>query len=116
MTEFLPKEVLEGLDAARRAKQKRASRLRVHVGDKAYAVLRMTSSGFVLDAESAPQLRGLIDLFEGPNHLYQCLIIASSETDGEMHYEFKRNTAAADRAPLDFHRDPDAPIALLGFR
>ena len=35
-------------------------------------------------------------------------------TEGDlMRYEFKRNTAATDRAPLDFYLEADAPIALL---
>lgn len=114
MTDFLPKEVRDGLAAAQKANLKRSSRIRVHVGENAYSVLRLSETGFSLDAENAPRLRGLVDLYEGPNHLYQCLIVASSEEDGEMVYEFKRNTAAADKAPLDFHRPVDAPIALLG--
>jgi hypothetical protein len=42
------------------------------------------------------------------------LSIADQEEGGEMRYEFKRSTAAHDKAPLDFYRAPDAPIALLG--
>ncbi len=114
MTDFLPKEVREGLEAARKAELKRGSRLRVHVGDEVYPVLRFWDGGFALDAENAPHLRGLVDLYHGGVHLYQCLIVASSEEDGEMLFEFKRNTAAVDRAPLDFYRDEGAPVALLG--
>ncbi len=33
--------------------------------------------------------------------------------EAEMIYDFKRNTAAVDKAPLDFVRDDDAPVALL---
>ena len=47
-------------------------------------------------------------------HLYQCLIVASAEDGGEMIYEFKRATEAVDKAPLDFYRDENAPIALIG--
>lgn len=114
MSEFLPKEVREGLEAARRADQKRKSRLRVQTGDKYFSVLRAWDGGFAVEAEGAPHLRGLVDLYNGGVHLYQCLIIASSEEGGEMIYEFKRNTAAVDKAPLDFYRDETAPIALLG--
>lgn len=113
MTTFLPKEVREGLDAARLAALKKSSRLRVMADDRFVPVLRMWTGGFAVESESAPALRGLVDLYDGGNHLYQCLIIASEEEGGEMCYEFKRNTAATDRAPLDYSRDPDAPIALL---
>jgi len=113
MSEFLPKEVREGLEAARRADKVRKSRLRVQVGEATFPVLRYWDTGFSLDMENAPKLRGLVDLYDGGRHLYQCLIVASSQDGGEMIYEFKRNTAAVDKAPLDFYRDVTAPIALL---
>lgn len=113
MSEFLPLEVREGLEQARKAALIKKSRLRVHVGDAVYPVLRFWDGGFALDAETAPQLRGLVDLYHGGVHLYQCLIVASHEENGEIAFEFKRSTAAVDRAPLDFFRDEGAPIALL---
>ena len=93
---------------------KKASRLRVEMGDNYFKILKLWSDGFSVEAETTPQLRGLVDIYDGAKHLYQCLIIADEEEGGEMRYEFKRNTAAADKAPLDFYRAPDAPIALLG--
>jgi hypothetical protein len=42
------------------------------------------------------------------------LIVASEEEGGEMRYEFKRNTRAVDSAPLDFERDMNKPVALIG--
>lgn len=113
MSEFLPKDVREGLKRARKAELRKKSRLRVHVGDETYPVLRFWEDGFALDAEGAPHLRGLVDIYEGGRHLYQALIVTSAEEEGELRFEFKRNTAAADRAPLDYHRPDDAPIALL---
>ena len=113
MTTFLSKEVQAGLEAARLAGLKKASRLRVQAGDDYYRVLRMWRDGFSVEAENVPSLRGLVDLYEGANHLYQCLIVASEAEAGEMRYEFKRNTVADDKAPLDFYRDPQTPIALL---
>ena len=114
MSEYLPKEVREGLEAARKRDLRRKSRLRVHAGDDIFPVLRFWEGGFALDIENAPHLRGLVDLYDGSRQLYQCLIVASEEATGEMVYEFKRNTAAVDTAPLDFERDETAPIALLG--
>ena len=113
MSTFLSKDVQDGLQAARMAGLKKASRLRVLVGQEYFPVLSLWRDGFSVDAADAPSLRGLVDLFDGAEHLYQCLIIASEEDRGEMRYEFKRATQAHDRAPLDFYRDPDAPIALL---
>ncbi len=67
-----------------------------------------------VEEENAPQLRGLVDLYDGSRHLSQCLIVASEAEGGEMRYEFKRSTAASDSAPIDFYRAPDAPVGLLG--
>jgi len=113
MTTFLPKEVQDGLDAARMASLKKASRLRLFADGAPYPVLRLWDTGFSLEAENAPHLRGLVDIYDGAVHLYQCLIVASEEENGELIFEFKRNTAAADNAPLDFYRDPGSPVALL---
>lgn len=113
MTTFLSKEVREGLEAARLASLRKASRLRVQVGDDIHPVLALWKNGFSVEAAVAPHLRGLVDLYDGANHLYQCLIIASEAEAGEMRYEFKRLTQAHDQAPLDFYRDPEAPVAYL---
>jgi hypothetical protein len=114
VSDYLPKEVREGLELARRLDLAKKSRIRVHTDNDIYPVRRFWEGGFSLDAEGAPQLRGLVDLFDGARHLYQCLIIASEEASGEMIYEFKRHTAAVDKAPLDFYREETAPVALIG--
>jgi hypothetical protein len=115
MTTFLSKEVREGLEAARLAGLKKASRLRVLANDDFHHVLRMWETGFAVEAEAVPNLRGLVNLYDGGVHLYQCLIVAAESEAGEMRYEFKRNTVAADTAPLDFYRDPKSPVGLLEY-
>lgn len=114
MSEFLPKEVREGLEAARKKSLKKRSRLRVRVGEQDFTILRYWEEGFALDAHDAPHLRGLVDVYDGAKHLSQCLIMASSEDDGEMVYEFKRETMAGDRPPVDYELDANAPVALIG--
>jgi len=114
MSEYLPKEVREGLEQARKRDIKTRSRLRVHDGDDIFPILRFWDSGFALDSDDAPNLRGLVDIYDGSRHIYQCLVIASDEKEGEMVFEFKRHTAAVDRAPLDFSREENAPVALIG--
>lgn len=114
MFEMLPKEVREGLEMARKRDLKRKSRLRVHTDDDIFPVLRYWETGFALDVENAPHLRGLVDIYDGARHLYQCLVIASEEANGEMVYDFKRSTAVKDKPALDFVQDVNAPVALLG--
>lgn len=112
MSEFLPKEVREGLREARKLSQRKKSRLRVRVGDQVFTILRYWDEGFALDADDTPHLRGLVDVYDGARHLSQCLIVASEEDEGEMVYEFKRATAAFDQAPLDYERLA-GPVALI---
>lgn len=113
MSEFLPKEVREGLEMARKAALRKKSRLRIRAGEETYPVLRFWSKGFALDADTAPHLRGLVDVYDGTRHLYRALIVASSQEGGELVFEFKRNTAATDKPARDFYVAPDAPVGLL---
>ena len=113
MTDYLPKDVQEGLLAARKRDLKRRSRLRIHAGDEVYPILRFWQTGFALDADQVQHIRGLVDIYDGSRHLYQSLIIASDIGAGELICIMKRSTAALDRAPLDYVRDEDAPVAYL---
>ncbi len=113
MSTFLPPEVLAGLDAARKLSRKESARLNVQTGGRTFKILRTWNNGFALDADEAPQLRGLVDMFDGTRHVSRCLIVASGETDGELEFEYKLSTEVVDRPPLDFYRAPSAPVALL---
>ena len=112
MLEFLSKEVLAGLDAARKSRERKASRLRVQVGEAVYPVLRFSPGGCVLDGKFAPHLRGLVDIYDGSIHLAQCLIVATTVDGDEISCEFKRMTPVADRPALDFWQE-EAPKPLL---
>lgn len=113
MLEFLPKEIAEGLAQARKRESSRKSRLRVQVGEAVFPVLRFWHDGFALDADLAPKLRGLVDVYDGSRHIFQCLIVASAVEDGQLVCEFKRNTAVRESAPLDYWREEHAPIGYL---
>jgi hypothetical protein len=113
MSEYLPREVRAGLELARKTDLKKKSRINVQVGGQSFVILRHWNEGFALDKDDAPHLRGLVDIYDGTRHLSRCLIVASSEDDGEMVYEYKRATPVSDRAPLDYHRDENAPVALI---
>lgn len=105
MTDFLPREVREGLEAARKCERRKSARMRIEVGGQSFTILRYWDEGFALDVEDAPHLRGYGDLYDGARHVGQCLIVASAEEGDEMVFEFKRNTPAAERPPVDFARD-----------
>ncbi|MGJ8545812.1 MAG: hypothetical protein ACSHWZ_10245 [Sulfitobacter sp.] len=110
---MLSKEVQSGLDQARMDAMKKSSRLRIDHGGTLHRVLRLWKTGFAMEAETAPHLRGLVDIYDGAKHLFQCLIIAAEEENGEMLFEFKRATPVSETAPLDFEKDQNAPVALI---
>lgn len=113
MLEFLPKELSDGLEAARISKLKRKSRLRVELGGQIFPILRLWHDGLSVDATRTAHLRGLVDIYDGTRHIFQCLIVASTIENGELICDFKRATAVRDAPALDFWRDENTPIAFL---
>ncbi|WP_444667538.1 hypothetical protein [Cereibacter changlensis] len=113
MLEYLPQHIRDGLDAARKSELKRQSRLRVRVGGTELPVLRLWEGGLALDADQMPQLRGLVDLYDGARHVCHCLIVLSTVENGELICEFKRATPASETAALDFWKDENAPVGYL---
>lgn len=113
MTTFLPKEVQDGLEAAHKKALRKRNRLRVVVGEDRYPILRLWDHGFSVSREGVPSLRGLVDVYDGGRHLWQCLIVAAADEIDEVHYEYKRQTAANEKAALDYEILPDAPAGLL---
>ena len=114
MTDYLSPEIEAALKAARKAAMKKSSRLRVQMGETQYPILKLWDKGFALDVSGAPKLRGLVDIYDGTKHLMNGLIIATEAEGDMMHYEFKRATQAQDKPPLDYERDENAPVALIG--
>ena len=110
---YLPKEVQLALQEAHRTMQRKSRRLCVHVGDAVYPIKQLWNDSFAIDADIAPKLRGFVDLYDGPRHVSQCLIMTSREDDGERVYDFKWSTEVADAPAVDYVRNENAPIALL---
>lgn len=113
MLEHLPEDIRRGLETARLRAARQRSRLCVHVNDAVFPVLRLWEGGFAVEARRVPQLRGLVDLFDGPRQIAQCLIIASENDGSEMVYEFKRSTAVTETPVRDYAEDRPAPFGLL---
>ena len=113
MSTHLPEAVLRGLEDARVAMLRKSGRLCIHAGEDVFRVVKLWGTGFAVMADDVPHLRGLVDLYDGPSHIMQCLVVASHEADGLMNFEFKRATQVADRPALDFERATPQPKALL---
>jgi hypothetical protein len=113
MSEFFSKELREGLAGAQIAGARKKSRLRVESGSGSFPVLRFWPDGLSIEAEHTTHLRGLVDVYDGAKHIFQCLIMASEVADNELICTFKRATAVLDRAALDYVRSETAPTGYL---
>lgn len=108
MFEFLPEDIRRGLQAAQARAQRKSSRLSVHTGDEVYPILRLTETGFAVDSTRVPPLRGFVDIYNGPRHILQALVIGVEDADGERSYEFKRETVIHPAPIRDYADDrPD---------
>ena len=112
MSTFLSKDVLAGLEAAQKTDLKKKNRFRIEFNKEYYPVIRLTKSGFCVEAEKAPMIRGLVDLYDREKHLKQCLIVAAKEENGIVHFDYKRNTTTQTSAPKDFFQE-NKVVALL---
>ena len=114
MYEFLPEAVRQGLEEARKAALKRKDRLSVHDGDDTYRIRRFWDGGFALDVDGSDRLRGHVDIYDGPKHLYQCLVVSSIVADDERVFEFKWARPVTDRPAADYVEAEFKPSGLIG--
>lgn len=113
MTTFVSPDVQRGIDTARKSSFSKRSRLRLHVGDAVIPIVSLNAENFSVDADHAPHMRGLVDIFDGARHLAQALIVTSHEENGLRVFEIKRSTKAAQAPAIDYWVSPDAPKGLL---
>ncbi|MEZ7812188.1 MAG: hypothetical protein ACI9O0_000174 [Paracoccaceae bacterium] len=113
MLEYLPKELRDEMALGRRREVKKKSRLRVELGGESFTVLRLWGDGIALEPAQLTHLRGLADIYDGGRHIFQALIVASSVENDELICSFKRLNSVNEKAPVDFWRDENAPVAYL---
>lgn len=103
METALPEGIAGALELARRRTERRQSILRVRVGNRDHQVMELTSSGFKIEADGRPPLRGYADIFRGEERVMRGLVVCTWAEDGMVGYEFKRDTIggaiAADHVP-----------------
>ena len=112
MIDDLPREVREGLEAARLNEERRRGGLTVRAGGRELAVLRRWKTGFAVGADEGAGLRGLVDLYDRGRHLGQCLVVACGTEGDEASFEFKRGPALSTTPPRDFAPEPAEALAL----
>lgn len=113
MFEYLPPGLRTELESARMDAMRRKSRLRIRMGDQTYPILRFKSDWFTLDVSQVDHLRGVVDVYDGGRHLFQCLIVASEVEGDELICRVKQATSVSAPEAVDFVRDKTAPVALI---
>ncbi|WP_092065867.1 hypothetical protein [Poseidonocella pacifica] len=110
---FLPREVEEELAASRAKASKARPRLRVEAGTVRVPVREIWDDGFSVDREAAARLPGHVDFFDGDRFLRHCLIVATGEDAGRVHFAFKWRSDALGAPPLDYVTDRVTPAGFL---
>ncbi|MFN3644342.1 MAG: hypothetical protein ACK4TB_15620 [Gemmobacter sp.] len=104
MLEYLPPEIRDAMGRPNRRDRLRGRKLRLHLGDAVFPILRMWDDGFAIDAARLPRLRGAVEIREGRRRVWTCLIVAAEVEGGELRCSFKRLSPAQDSAPADYWR------------
>lgn len=114
MLEFLPEEVAKGIAMAQRRASRPRARLHLQVGEAVFPILRFWQNGLSLDGGLAPgKIRGLVEVYDGPRHIFQCLIVASEREGDELLCAFKRMSIIHDGPAADYWRGEHQPMGYL---
>ena len=105
MDVFLPKGFEARLAKPRISRPARASNLCVLAADAYYPVLRSWATGFAVSSVEVPKLEGVVDLFDGADHLHQCLITRCESAQSEHIFTLKRSNAVAYGVVADLSED-----------
>lgn len=105
MDTFLPLGFEAGLTRPLMSRPVRATRLCVEASGVYYPVLRRWATGFAVRAGDVPALSGIVDLYDGADHLHQCLIISKDEANDEIVFTVKRGNVVNYAAVPDIEAD-----------
>lgn len=89
---FLPEGFEPGRAREPMKGPKRAANLCVEAAGVYYPVLRNWNAGFSVAAADVPKLSGIVNLYDGADHLHQCLITTSEVANDEMIFAVKRSS------------------------
>lgn len=101
MSEFLPREVRDGMQGDPLARH-----MRLRIGTYWVKILRAAGDRIVLSADDVPHLRGAVEMYDGDRYVGRCLIAAESETEGEITFVIKRRNMGGEGPPRDFAPEP----------
>ncbi|MEL6479156.1 MAG: hypothetical protein AAFR17_17640 [Pseudomonadota bacterium] len=94
-------DISGALEVTRRDAQRRRSRHRVVAEGRDHRIVELGETGFVIEADGRPPLRGYVEIFLGEERIDRQLVICDWARDGLVGYAFKRDSAGAD-VPADY--------------
>ena len=113
MEAYFSSAVVKGLRDAKARKSRRKARFCVHASGDVFPILQLTENGFEVGAENTPHLRGYVDVYDGPAHLWQCLIVRADKGSATTRYEYKRQTKADGGPARDYAEERERTAGLL---
>lgn len=101
MDAILPGNIAAALEVERQRQIRHTSAYRVIAGGRDHAVVHLSKSGFVIEADGRPPLRGYADIMRGEERILRGLVVCTWARDGRVGYEFKRDNSGAN-VPADY--------------
>ncbi len=101
MESILPGEVLSAMEAGRRKSRRALTRHLVVAGERQHRIMELTETGFVIEADGLPHLRGYVEIMLGEERIAQRLVVFAWARDGLVGYEFKHD-ASSRETPADY--------------
>jgi hypothetical protein len=101
MESILPEELLSALEADRRNSRRARTRHLVVAGERQHRIMELTETGFVIEADGMPHLRGYVEILLGNEQIARRLVVFAWARDGLVGYEFKHD-ASSRETPADY--------------
>jgi hypothetical protein len=101
MESILPEELLSALEADRRNSRRARTRHLVVAGERQHRIMELTETGFVIEADDMPHLRGYVEILLGIERIARRLVVFAWARDGLVGYEFKHD-ASSRETPADY--------------
>lgn len=91
MEAILPGSVATALEAQRQRDLRHSAAFRVVADGRSHPVVHLGKSGFVIEADGRPPLRGFADIMRGDERIMRGLVLCTWARNGHVGYEFKRD-------------------------
>jgi hypothetical protein len=101
MESILLGEVLSAMEVDRRNSRRARARHLAVVGERQHRIMELTDTGFVIEADGLPHLRGFVEILLGDERITRRLVVFAWAHDGLVGYEFKHD-ATSRETPADY--------------